>query len=96
MFRSVVGEFSARKKIIPGCGVPLDETPQEIPQGAVGDFGLSVCLWVKNRRELKCCAHQAPESLSEASGETHIAVGDDAAGNAVESYHFVEEESGSV
>ena len=96
MFRSIVGEFRVRKKIIPGYGVPLDEAPQEIPQGAVGDFALSVRLWVKSCWELKRRAHQAPESFPEASGETHIAVGDDAAGNAVETYHFVEEELGSV
>ena len=41
------------------------------------------------------CPSGAKEFL-ETSGETHIAVGNDAAGNAVETYHFVEEEPGSV
>ena len=89
MFGGVVHEFGLRKKLVPGRGVPLDEAPQEISQGSVGDFCLSVSLGVKSRRELKCRSHQAPESLPEATGEMHIVVGNDAAGNFVETNHFL-------
>lgn len=92
LLRVVIGEFRERQLEIPIGLFQVCVGAQDLFEGAVGPFCLSVCLWMVGGGCGQFDAEEIVEGAPEMSGEAGIAIRDDDFGEAMVFEDMIEEE----